>query len=112
MLPNKDTALLPEKRAESKKMKTIPSPERRSADLGKIILPSINLDIAQKIIERVSPTTKSNPFPTAIEMVVKGRQKTGNKTITKNSEINESRSKMFEYIDYIIYCGETFCKGF
>ena len=61
---------------------TIPAPINR--DLGKTILPSINLAIAQKIMEAVSPKTKSKPFEVSIAIFVKGIQNRGSNIITKN----------------------------
>jgi len=37
----------------------MPKPETSNQDFGKIIFPSMNLAIAQKIIQAVSPMTKS-----------------------------------------------------
>ena len=62
IVPNKDTWELPEKREERRKTRTMPSPEARRADLGKIIFPSENRAMAQKITESASPATKSSPL--------------------------------------------------
>jgi len=75
-----------EKSAESKKANTIPKPETKSQDLGRIIFPSENRAAVQKIIETASPITKSNIFEVSIGIFVKGRKKTGNKTMTAKSE--------------------------
>ena len=55
IVPNKDTWEFEEKRAESRNTKAIPKPDAKSHDFGKIILPSRNLAIAQKIIQAASP---------------------------------------------------------
>jgi len=39
------------------------------------------------------------PFEVSIGIFVKGKQKTGNNTITKNNDKNESLSNIFEYIN-------------
>ena len=100
MVPNKDTWEFLENKAEIKKTKVMPSPETKSQDLGKVILPSENLANAQKITENVTPNTKSKPFEISIGILVKGKQKTGNKTTTKNNTQKESLSKIFESINF------------
>jgi hypothetical protein len=73
-------------------------PDTKSRDLGKIILPSENLAMAQKITDKASPKTKSNPLEVSIGIFVKGKQKSGNKTTTKNNDKNENLSNIFERI--------------
>src|SRR3989344_542944 len=102
IVPNRDTCGLGEKTDERRKAKTIPSPEAKSQDLGKIISPSENLAIAQKITQKTSPATNNKPFPVSTGILVKGKQKTGKSTTTKNNDKNESLSNMFERISYII----------
>jgi len=94
-VPNKDTCGFPEKRAESKKAKHTPNPETNNQDLEKIIRPSKNRAIAQKMIQTASPTTKSKPLEISIEILVKGKKKSGNNTITKKSDKNDSFSNIF-----------------
>jgi len=101
IVPNKDASEFLEKRAESRKAKTTPSPDTKSQDFGKIILPSESLAKAQKIKESASPKTKSNPLEVSIGILVKGKKKTGNNIITKNSDKNESLSNIFEYISFL-----------
>ena len=103
IVPNKDTCELGENKAENKVAKTIPNPDTKSADFGKITLPSINRAMTQKIMEKANPNTKSNPFPVSIGILVKGKQKTGNKTTTKNNDKNESRSNIFVFIVLLYY---------
>jgi hypothetical protein len=102
MVPNKDTWEFPEKRAESRKAKAIPNPDTNNQDLGKIILPSRNLAMAQKITQAASPKTKSNPLDVSTGMLVKGKQKRGNNTTTKNNDKKESLSNIFERMSLII----------
>ncbi len=102
MIPNKDTCGVPEERAESKKAMIIPRPETRSHDFGKTIFPSRNLAMDQKITQRVSPTTSSNPLEVSTGILVKGKKKTGNKTMTKNSEKKESLLNIFEFMNLIV----------
>ena len=92
-----------EKKAERKNIKTTPPPPNKHTDLGKLILPSKNRAIAQKIMQRVSPITKSNPLEISIGIFVKGKKKTGNNTTTKKSDRNESRSNIFVYISSLYY---------
>ena len=96
--PNRDTFEFPEKRAESKKDKTIPAPDRSKKDFGKIILPSKNLAIAQKIIQTARPITNNNPFAVSIGILVKGKQKIGNNTITESKDKKEILSNILERI--------------
>jgi hypothetical protein len=103
IVPNKETPALEEKRAERRETMTTPSPDINNQDFGKTILPSTNLAIAQKTIEAASPTTRSNPFDVSTGILVKGKQKRGNKIITINKDKNENLSKMFELIVYILY---------
>jgi hypothetical protein len=91
-----------EKTDESRKARTTPNPETKSQDLGKIISPSENLAMAQKITQANNPTTRSNPLEVSTGILVKGKQKTGKSTTTKNNDKNESLSNMFERISYII----------
>ena len=64
-------------------------------------MPSESLAKAQKIKESASPKTKSNPLEVSIGILVKGKKKTGNNIITKNSDKNESLSNIFEYISFL-----------
>lgn|SRR3989339_201284 len=98
IVPNKDTWELPEKREERRKTRTMPSPEARRADLGKIIFPSENRAMAQKITESASPATKSSPLEVSTGILVKGKEKIGNKTTTRNSDKNASPSNIFVFI--------------
>jgi len=93
--PNKADSRLTEKRADKKVIRTIRNPALIKRDLGKTILPSTNLAIAQKTIQAVSPTTKSKPFEVSTGKLEKGKQKIGNKIITKNNDKNESLSNIF-----------------
>ena len=95
--------MLPEKRAESRVTKVIAKPDVKSQDFGKIILPSENLAIAQKIIQAASPRTKSKLLEVSTGMLVKGRQKRGRRTTTKNNDKNESLSNIFERIILGLY---------
>jgi hypothetical protein len=99
-VPNKDTWLALEKRAERRKAKAMPNPDTNNQDLGKIILPSRNLAIAQKIMPAASPKTKSNPLEVSIGMFVKGKQNSGNNIITKNNDKKESLSNKCERISF------------
>ena len=76
----------------------MPKPDIKSHDLGKIIFPSENLAMAQKITDKASPKIKSSPLEVSIGILVKGRQKSGNNTTTKNNDQNESLSNIFERI--------------
>jgi hypothetical protein len=98
-VPNRDTSRFPEKRAESKTASAMPNPDTSNQDLGKTIFPSENLAIAQKTRDTASPKTNNMPFEVSIGIFVKGKQKTGNNTITKNNDKNESLSNIFEYIN-------------
>ncbi len=62
--------------ADTKKAKTIPKPETKIHDFGKMILPSENLAAAQKIIETAKPITRRSPFEVSIGIFVKGKKKT------------------------------------
>ena len=55
------------------------------------------------MIERVSPTTKSNPLEMVIGILVKGKKKSGNNIITKKSDKNESLLNIFVYIINTLY---------
>ena len=107
IVPNKDTSefpeLFPENRAERKNTRTTPSPDTNSQDFGKTIRPERNRAITQKIMERASPTTKSNPLEVSAGMMVKGRQKIGDNTSTKNKDKNESLSNKLECMRLIIH---------
>jgi len=81
----------------------MPKPETSNQDFGKIIFPSMNLAIAQKIIQAVSPMTKSKPLEVSTGKVVKGKQKTGSKTITMNNDKDESLSNIFERMGRLYY---------
>src|SRR3989344_1070060 len=76
----------------------VPNTARSSQDLGKTILPSINLDIVQKTMHKASPATKSNPFEVSTGILAKGRKKSGNNTTTKNNDKKESRSNILVFI--------------
>src|SRR5689334_20308593 len=82
ILPKRETSDLRDASAERRKTNAIENPENISHDLGKIIRPSKNLAIAQKITHKARPTTKSNPFETSIGIFVNGKQKRGNNTTT------------------------------
>jgi hypothetical protein len=73
IVPKRETWEFLEKSAESKNTKEIPNPDAKSHDLGKTILPSKNLAIAQKTIVKARPKTKSNPFETSTGILVKGK---------------------------------------
>ena len=102
IVPKNEAWRAPEKMAERKTANTMPRPPSKQADRGKVILPSENRAMAQEIMEMVNPTTKSNPFEISTGTLVKGKKKTGNNTIIKNSDKNEMRSKIFELIGFII----------
>ena len=75
--------------------------------MGKVIFPSMNLPIAQKTMHTVRPKTSKSPLEVSVGMLVKGKQKIGNNTMTKNNTKNESLSKIFERISLIIlYIGK------
>jgi len=97
-MPKNETFEAGEKSAERRKAKTMPKPETKSQDLGKIIFPSEKRAAVQKIIETASPATKSNPFEVSIGILVKGRKKTGNKTMTAKSDQKEILSNIFDNI--------------
>jgi hypothetical protein len=86
MVPNKETCGLLENKDESRNTKTIANPDKINLDLGKTTLPSINLAIVQKIIQATRPTTNNRPLEVSTGMLLKGRKKSGNKTITADSE--------------------------
>jgi hypothetical protein len=98
--PNKDTDTLPENKAESKNTNDIPNPDTNNQDLGRIILPSENLAMAQKITQAARPKTKSKPFEVSTGIFVKGKQKIGNNITTKDKDQKESLSNIFECIFY------------
>ena len=97
IVPNRETWGFPEKKEDNKNIKVIPKPDTKSHDLGKIILPSENLAIAQKITQKASPKTKSNPLEVSIGILPKGKQKSGNKITTKNNEKKESLLNIFVF---------------
>jgi|SRR3989344_4798826 len=103
IVPKKDTSEFPEKIVDNKKAKAIPNPDNKSQDFGKIIRPSKNRAIAQKITHAVSPTTKSSPLDVSIGILEKGKKKSGNNTTTKNKDKNESLSNIFVRIDELYY---------
>lgn len=80
----------------------MPKPDTNNHDLGKTILPSENLAIAQKTMEATSPKTKSKPLEVSTGIFVKGKIKSGNNTTTKNNDKNESLSNIFILINFII----------
>ena len=79
----------------------MPNPDTTNHDLGKIIFPSENLAIAQNITDATSPKINNNPFEVSIGILVKGKQKSGNKTITKNNAQNEILSNILELIIFL-----------
>ena len=81
----------------------MPNPDTNSQDFGKIILPLINLAITQKTTQATSPNTKSNPLEVSIGILVKGKKKNGNNTITKNNDTNEIVSNIFKRINSLYY---------
>jgi hypothetical protein len=115
IVPNKETSELEERSAERRKIRATPKPETNNQDFGKIIFPSINLAIAQKIIQAVNPKTKSKPFEVSTGKLVKGKQKNGNKTTTMNNDRDDNLSNIFErirrlYYILIIKCNEKTTK--
>ena len=96
MVPKKDPCTAFEKRAERKTANTTPAPPNKHADFGKLIVPSKNLAIAQKITHKASPTTRSTPLAISTEILVKGKKKNGINTITKKRETRDSLSNVFE----------------
>lgn len=80
----------------------MPNPDSKSQDFGKIILPSENLAIAQKTTQAASPKTKRNPLAVSMGILVKGKKKKGNRTITKDNDKNESLSNIFERISIFL----------
>jgi hypothetical protein len=101
IVPKRDVCEVLEKRADSKNAKTMPPAPNKHVDLGKLILPSMNLAMAQKITQKTSPTTKSTPLEISTGMLVKGKKKKGNNTITKNSDKKDNLSNMFERISLL-----------
>jgi hypothetical protein len=97
-MPKRETLGTGEKRAERRKVKTIPKPATKSQDFGKIIFPLENRAMAQNIIETANPATRSNPLEVSTGIFVKGRKKIGNKTITAKSDQKEILSKVFDNI--------------
>jgi hypothetical protein len=102
-MPKKDILEAEANTAERKKENATPSPETKIQDLGKVILPPENLAAVQKIIEMVSPTTRSNPFEVSIGILTNGKKNIGNKAITTKSDQNEILSKIFDIILYNFY---------
>lgn len=100
-MPKRDTFRVGENKVEIRVAKTIPKPENKIGEFGKLILPSENLAIAQKIIETAKPITKSNPLEVSIEIGTNGKKKTGNNTITIKSDQKEILSKIFDNIFFI-----------
>ena len=92
-----------EKREDSNTTKAIPKPEVMSHDLGKLIFPSTNLASAQHTTEIARPKTKSRPLAVSTGIFVNGKQKSGSKTITKNSDKKDSLSKICDRMGIIIY---------
>ena len=103
IVPKKDTCEALEKKAERKNTRTIPTPASMHRDLGKIIFPSKNRANPQKIIVDKSPKTKSSPLEISTGIVVKGRKKMGNSTMTKKSEKKEILSKILERMRTLYY---------
>jgi hypothetical protein len=101
IVPNKETLEFPEKIEDNKNIKATLKPDTNNHDLGRIILPSENLAIAQKITDIESPKTKSNPLETSIGILEKGKQKRGKDTMVRNNDQNESLSNMFELISFL-----------
>jgi hypothetical protein len=65
------------------------------------MLPSENLAMAQKITDIARPTTKSIPLEISIGILVKGKQKSGDRTITKNNDQKEILSNILEFINFL-----------
>jgi len=101
MVPKKDTFIVEENKEDKRKAKRIPRPAIKNQDFGKIIFPSINLAIIQKIKEIDKPTIKSNPFDISTGIFVNGKKKSGNNTITINRDQNEILSNLFDNIKII-----------
>lgn len=55
------------------------------------------------MIQAARPTTKSNPLEISIGKFVKGKQKIGNKTTTKNNDTKDNLSNMFELFMKLLY---------
>lgn len=101
IVPKNETPLAEEKNAERKNTTTMAKPEDKTQDRGTVIFPSENLAMVQKIIEITKPTTRRNPLDVSTEILVNGKKKTGNNTITKNKETKEILSKRFDNIFFI-----------
>lgn len=101
IVPKNETPCAEEKNAERKNTTTMAKPDVKTQDLGIVIFPSENLAIVQKIIAITKPTTRRNPLDVSTEILVNGKKKTGNNTITKNKETKEILSKRFDNIFFI-----------
>ena len=98
IVPKRDILTVVENKAEIKNTNRIPKAESNNKDFGKTTLPSENRAATQKIIETTKPTTRSKPLEVSIGILVKGKKKIGNKTITVNSDQKEILSKIFDII--------------
>jgi hypothetical protein len=92
-VPKNETCELVEKRVDKRTAKTTPAPAYKSADLGKLILPSKNLAKPQKMIATVRPTTRSRPLEVSIGILVKGKKKSGNNIMIKKVAKKDILSK-------------------
>ena len=100
MVPKSDKLFDPENKAEIKEIKTVAKSDNIIQDFGKIIFPSINLAIVQKIIVITKPITNKNPFADSTGILVNGKKKIGNKVITQNKDQKEILSNIFDNINF------------
>ncbi|MDP2789188.1 MAG: hypothetical protein Q8O46_04055 [bacterium] len=103
IVPKKDQFTAGEKILERRNATTIPKPDNKHRDFGKLIFPSKNLAIIQKIIETASPTTKNKLFEISTGIFVNGKKKAGNNIITKKRKANEILLKIFDIISCCHY---------
>ncbi len=98
MIPKKEIAEEDDKIEKSSTASTIPAPPSKILDFGINTLPSENLAAAQKIIEIDNPITKSKLLEVSTGILVNGKKKTGNNTITTDKATKDIRSKIFDNI--------------
>lgn len=100
--PNNETLSEEEKREEIKDIITTPKRESIKIDLGITIFPSLKRAAAQDMIATTKPKTKSKVFAVSIGILVNGKKKIGNNTITEKIDQNEILSKIFDNICFLI----------
>ena len=102
-MPKKEIFKTGENKADKKNDMTMPKPATKSQDFGNFIFPSEKRAAVQKIIDTDKPITNNKLLEISTGILVKGKKKTGNKTMTTKSDQKEILSKIFDNIFFILF---------